>query len=309
MPTETLTTTQTTFISSAQPDNKFSFYPLLYVGSDPSFLSCVSFLKYTLPELPVTAVDSALLQLSVIVKTGATPSPVVVNRVTSPLDTATVTYNTQTAFTATESHISVATSDLYTAVQIDVTDIVNGWLSETFTNNGFALTNDDGTTLVEFATNKIVYEPYFPKLILNYSIAPAQPIGGIQAQLQGSPVAITPDNAAELLDTVIIDQSPDISYDAQTGELTLSAAGNYYISWWVANDGSAGPVNIAFSVAKNTTPVAAGYAPIVTDQVSGDALITVATTPVTLSLLNSTGADVSVANTGDQVNISIIKLS
>lgn len=309
MPTVTVNTTQTTFISSAQPDNNFSFYPLLYVGTDPTFLECISFLKFALPVLPVPAVDSAFLQLSVIVKTGAAPSPIVVNRVTSSLDTSTVTYNTQPTFVPTPSQINVTTADLYTAVQIDVTQLVNEWLNNTFTNDGFALTNSDGMTLVEFATNNIVYEPYFPVLVLNYSIAPAAPVGGIQTQLQGSPGGIIANNAAVLFDTVIIDQSPDISYDNQTGEFTLSAAGNYYISWWVAADGPAGPASVAFTAEVGEAPIAAANAPVVTGQVTGDALITVASAPATVRLLNTTGADVSFANLGVQANISIIKLS
>lgn len=172
MPTVTLNTTETTFVSSAQPNNNFSFYPLLFTGTDISFQNCISYLKFALPSLPVTAVDSAILQLSVIVKTGVTSSPVLVNRVTSPLNTSTVTYNTQPTFTATSSFVNVNTSDLYTAVQIDVTTLVNQWLDGTFTNNGFALTNSDGITLVEFATNNIVYEPYFPRLVLTYTITP-----------------------------------------------------------------------------------------------------------------------------------------
>jgi len=309
MPTVTLNTTQTTFVSSAQPNNNFSFYPLLYTGTDPGFLDCISFLKFTLPDLPVAAVDSAFLELSVIVKTGVAPSPVVVNRVTAPLDTGTVTYTTQPAFVATPSMVNVTTADLYTAVSIDVTELVNQWLDGTYPNYGFALTNSDGTTLVQFATNNIVWEPYFPRLVLNYSITPAQPIGGIQAQLQGSGATIIADGATVLFDTVLLEQSPNISYNAGTGEFTLSAAGNYYVSWWVATDGSAGPVNMVFAVEVGGTPVAAGNAPIVTGQVSGDALITVETAPAVVTLVNATGADVGYASTGVQANITILELS
>lgn len=169
MPAMTLNIPDTTFVSSAQPNNNLSFYPLIYTGTDPSFQNSIGFLQITLPVLPVTKVDSAFLELSVIVKSGATPSPVVVNRVTAPLDTATVTYNTRPAFLATASQIAITPADLYSTVQIDITELMNDWLSGTFPNYGIALTNTDGTTVVEFGTNHIVYEPYFPKLVLNYS--------------------------------------------------------------------------------------------------------------------------------------------
>lgn len=309
MPTVTLNTTQTTFVSSAQPNNNFSFYPLLYTGTDPQFQNCISFLKFILPDLPVTSVDSAILELSVIVKTGVAPSPVVVNRVTSPLDTSTVTYTTQPTFVATPSTVDVTTADLYTTVEIDVTELVNQWLDGTYPNYGFALTNSDGTTLVQFATNNIIYEPYFPRLVINYSTAPSLPIAGTLVQLQGTPATIIADDATVMFDTVIIDQSPSISYNADTGEFTLSATGNYYISWWVTTDGSAGPVNMVFSVEVGGTPVSAGNSPIVTGQVSGDALITVETAPAVVTLVNSTGADVLYGNIGVQANIMILKLS
>jgi len=173
MPTTTFNIPNTTFVSSAQPDNNLSFYPTMYAGTDPSFQNCISLLQVTLPPLPVTRVDSAMLQFAVIIKSGAAPSLVVVNRVTSPFNTSTVTYNTRPSFNATPSQINITTSDLYTTVQIDVTTLVNEWLAGTFPNEGIALTNSDGTTAVQFATNAIVYEPYFPKLTLTYSSTPA----------------------------------------------------------------------------------------------------------------------------------------
>jgi len=174
MPTKTINISETTFVASGQPNSSFSFYPLMYAGTDATFQNCISLLKITLPELPISAVDSAKLELAVISKSGTTPSPVVVNNVTSPFVTANVTYNTIPSFTATSAEFNVLQSDLYTRIQIDVTTLVNEWLSGTTENNGIALTNSDGSTVVEFATNAISYEPYYPSLVLTYSEAPAE---------------------------------------------------------------------------------------------------------------------------------------
>lgn len=309
MPTVVLNTTETTFVSSAQPNTNFSGYPVLYTGTDTTYQNCISFLKFELPSLPVTSVDSAFLQLSVIVKTGDAPSTVVVNRVASMLDTSTVTYNTLPTFVATPSQVNVTTSDLYGTVQFDVTTLVNQWIAGTFPNNGFALTNPDGVSVVQFASNNIVYEPYFPELILEYSIAPAEPIGGLQAHLEGSPGALLPDNAKIVFDTIDINQSPDISYNSGTGEFTLSSAGNYFITWWVTTDGSEGPVNMIFSVAVNEAAISTGNSPIVTGQVNGEALITVEDSPAVLTLENKTGAVIAFAAITVQAGITIIKLS
>lgn len=175
MPTVSVGIPDTTFVTSSQPTQNFSFYPLMYVGNEPSFSDSISLMEIDLSSIPVTNVDSAVLQLAVIVKTGAEPSPIVVNRVTSPFDASTVTYNTLPSFTPTTSQINVETSDLYTIVEIDITELVNQWLNGTHPNFGIALTNPDGATLVQFATNNIVYEPYFPKLVVSYSDTPTPP--------------------------------------------------------------------------------------------------------------------------------------
>lgn len=165
----------TTFVSSAMPYNNYSNYPLIYTGTDTSLENCIGYLNIPLPLLPVSMVDSAKLQLSVITKSGAAASPITVNRVTQPFYTSSVTYNTQPTFEATTSSINVKTSDLYQTVEIDITTLVNQWINGTYTNNGIALTNSDGTTIVEFANNNIVYEPYFPNLVLSYSSTPIGP--------------------------------------------------------------------------------------------------------------------------------------
>lgn len=305
MQTVVLNTSQTTFISSSQPDENLSFYPVMYVGTDVSFQNSIGLLKFDLSSLPVTTVDSAIIELVVIQKTGATPSPIVVNRVTTPLNTSTVTYNTQPTFVVTQTQVDVTAADLYTAVQFDVTELVNEWLNGIYENNGIALTNSDGATVVQFATNNIIYEPYFPRLVLHYS---SESAGGIHAQLKNAAVTPLADGATVVFDTVDINQISGISYNMATGEFTITPAGNYYVSWWVTTDGSEGPVNMVFSVNADGAPVTEGNSPIVTGQVNGDALITVADTPVVITLTNTAGAAILYANTNVQANISILKL-
>lgn len=164
----------TTFVSSAQPAMNFSVYPTIYSGTDVQYQNCISLMQITLPSLPVNFVDSAVLQLAVIAKSGANPSPVVVNTVMEPFNRTTVSYNTRPAYTPTQSQVNVTTNDLYKTVEIDITALVNSWLSGTVANNGLALTNSDGTTIVQFGTDNISWEPYFPKLILTYTGTPSE---------------------------------------------------------------------------------------------------------------------------------------
>ena len=175
MPTVSVAIPDTTFVTSSQPAQNFSFYPLMYVGNDAGFMNCISLMEIDLPPLPVTTVDKAVLKLSVIVKTGTDPSPIVVNRVTSPFDVAAVTFNTLPDYETITSQINIDISDLYTIIEIDITEFVNQWLNGIYPNYGIALTNPDGVTLVQFGTNNIVYEPYFPKLEITYSDTPVPP--------------------------------------------------------------------------------------------------------------------------------------
>lgn len=173
MPTVTVNIPNTTFISSAQPDNNMSFYPVMYAGTDATYQNSISLMQLNLSGIPASVVNSAYLEFAVISKTGAADSPVAVQRVTEPFDTSTVTYNTAPVYTATTSQINVSSSDLYTTIQINVTGLINSLLDGTYPNYGIALTNSDGTTAVQFATNNIVYEPYFPRLTVEYSGTPA----------------------------------------------------------------------------------------------------------------------------------------
>ena len=173
MPTVSINIANTTFVSSAQPYTNLSFYPLMYIGTDPNFQSCSGLLQFSLPTIPVSSVDSAVMQFSLIVKSQATPTVVTVNRATSAFSTNTVTYNTQPAFTPTASQVSVTQSDLYQRVSIDITALVNAWLAGTYENYGIVLTGVGDA--VQFATDAIVYEPYFPTLTLTYSSTPPTP--------------------------------------------------------------------------------------------------------------------------------------
>lgn len=304
MATQTLLTTGTTFVSSLLANNNLSFSAIIVVGTDPIYIDSISFLKFDLSALPVESVDSAILRLFVFAKTGASPSPIVVNRVTSDFDINSVTYNTMPTFVPTAATTDISLDEVLQYIEIDVTTLVNQWLNGTFPNFGIALTNPDGTTSVQFG-GKSIGAAFEPQLVVTYSSGTTANLEGVQAQLQGSPGVIIADSANVIFDTIINDQSVSISYNPVTGEFTISEAGNYYIQWWVTTDGSGGPVNMIFSVFVDGISVSQGNSPIVTGQVEGDALITVSDSPVTVTLVNQTGAEVAYANIPVQANITI----
>lgn len=172
MPTVTMNLPATTFVSSAKLNSNFLVYPLACVGNDANLKKCTTLINVSLPTLP-KVVDSAMLQLSPIMKSGAAPSTIEVSQLGADFEADTVTYNTTPALISTGAEFSVSAKELYFPIQADITDIVNEWLSGTADNHGIALTSSDGT-FVQFATNNIGHEPYFPVLTLTYSSAPAK---------------------------------------------------------------------------------------------------------------------------------------
>ena len=226
MPTVTLNLPETTFVSSAGPDSSFSFYPVMAVGADPGFQDCIGLVNVALPDLP-KSVESAVLQLSVIVKSGAEPETVAVSQLSAAFNPKTVTWNSMPSLIPTETKFSVSASELYTSIQADITDVVNAWLSGAAVNHGIALIGSDGT-IVQFATNNIAYEPYFPKLMLTYSGTPVprgQPYGYIyntdgQSVDQEAPIRFT-------------ENGPlcKVTHNAGSGEIKIEEAGLYLV-WY-----------------------------------------------------------------------------
>ena len=309
MATQTFLSTGTTFVSSALADYNLSASAVIAVGTHSAvYQDSISFIKFDLSSLPSAAATSAVLRLFVFTKDGAAPSPIVVNRVTSDYDINTVTYNTQPAYVQTGITGEVSSAEQLQYIEIPVTALVNEWLTGVNPNYGFALTNPDGTTSVLFG-GQLSGTSYEPQLVITSESPAAGELEGIQAQLQRSPATIIADGANVIFDSTITDQSESISYDLATGEFTISEPGNYYISWWVTTDGSAGPVNMVFALLADGTPIALGNSPIVTGQVDGDAFLTVTDTPVIVTLVNQTGADVLYANIPVQANISIITVT
>lgn len=134
---------------------------------------------------------------------------------------------------------------------------------------------------------------------------PAVSLQGIQTQLIGAPAGSVDDGDNVLFDTVVNDQSPNISYNAGTGEFTISTAGNYKVSWWVATNGAGAATLVTFGIVLDAAPPVLGMSPLVTGQVVGNALLTVAATPGVLSLVNETGDVVFFADTPVQADIVI----
>ncbi len=170
MPTVILNATQNTFVASTYPNSNLSYYPLLYTGTDTILGTCISLLKYDFAAVSANSVENAVLELSVFLKPELIPSTVQVSKMAEAFEASQVTYSTTPALVPTQSEIQITTGNLYKTVQIDITGIVNDWLSGLNANYCLALTNSVPNTMVQFGSDKIEWAAFFPKLVLNYSI-------------------------------------------------------------------------------------------------------------------------------------------
>lgn len=138
---------------------------------------------------------------------------------------------------------------------------------------------------------------------------PTSQLAGIQMQLIGSAQRVIDTQQPLVFDMAVNDQSPYIGYNPLTGEFILSRPGNYFVSWWVATDGSHFPNSISFSLNVNTVGYTLSSTPIVTGQLSGSSLVTVETVPTTLTLNNISPSAVALASTPVQANLIILQVS
>ena len=151
------------------------------------------------------------------------------------------------------------------------------------------------------------------------AMGPQGPVGatgpaGATVQLRGINVELIGSRSESILngdnvifDNIINDQSQNISYNRATGEFTINATGNYYVTWWVNTDGAGAATSIDFDLQLNNDIVGSSLSPNTTGQMHGMALITVLNNPSTLTLINRTGETVNYAGTSIQANIVIIE--
>ncbi len=137
-------------------------------------------------------------------------------------------------------------------------------------------------------------------------------IGGLQIQLQSTGDLIIANNDPIIFDTIVSNFSSNISYDTTTGEITVTASGLYYINWWLAIDGSIVEPTISYTIITSSGDNITSSSPILSDNMSGNALFNITASigsPVTISLINTTGNDTFIGYTTVRADLVIIQLN
>jgi hypothetical protein len=109
--------------------------------------------------------------------------------------------------------------------------------------------------------------------------------------------------------TIINNQSAEMSLNASTGEITVTETGNYYISWWITVDGSTANPFITFSLEVDSNVHSNTSTPLLTSQLSGSELVTISTAPAVITLVNVTGNTIFLSQLDNQANLVILKIS
>lgn len=118
---------------------------------------------------------------------------------------------------------------------------------------------------------------------------------GIQLQRTASELTLD-DNQPVIFNSIISSLNPNISYNQATGEISLSKAGNYFVSWSVQLGGSITAPMMRFGLQINSTQIIEASSDLLALQLSGQALIPVTAVPTTFTLLNISGGSVVYAN-------------
>jgi hypothetical protein len=133
-------------------------------------------------------------------------------------------------------------------------------------------------------------------------------LSGIQVQLTNQGNTTLANNATVLFNLITSLLNTGIYYNHVTGEFVLPANKNYYISWWVAVDGTENAVGVQFALIADNRTVAIGASMQTTCQLSGFALLTKGDVQMVVSLRNASNATVNYADTLTQANLVIIEL-
>lgn len=96
-------------------------------------------------------------------------------------------------------------------------------------------------------------------------------------------------NANVIFDSIII-ATGNISYDTNTGVITILEPGRYEFDWWTATQSSVSTVGAGFTLVSSQGDTITGNSPIKTGEVVGVGIIEVVTAPVTVALRNNSNA-------------------
>jgi hypothetical protein len=167
-----------TFVSSSAPAKNFGSQPLLAVQSGTS-----SYIRFNLSGLPAGAtVTTATVRL--FVDTVSQAGSFDVYEIDQPWSENSLSFNTAPSLGVSASGgkpVTVSKSSLNQFVLVDITPLVQGWLTGTVPNNGLAIAVAGGAGSFGFDSKESEYTSHEPELEVTFS-GVAGPAGAQGAQ-------------------------------------------------------------------------------------------------------------------------------
>ena len=168
------TLTGDTFVSALRPANNFGGLSNLYVGNGNTAL-----LQFDLSTLPagITASQIAGATLRVYVNRVFAPGTLSLLPATSGWSESGVTASTAPTLAASSGSLTIGAADAY--VTVDVTALVQGWVTSPAGNNGIALTSSAASVVLDSKENDVTAHA----AQLEITLAGPQGLQGIQGPI------------------------------------------------------------------------------------------------------------------------------
>ena len=132
---------------------------------------------------------------------------------------------------------------------------------------------------------------------------------GMQLSLVGSSGGSVAHGAGVAFDTVDSNNTLGVSYTSGSGSVNVGRTGTYLVNWWVAIENAQTAEMVAFALSLNGSDVATSYSDVGGGQIYGTAIVNVSSIPATLSLINRSGAAVTLATAGEQAGLTLTQLA
>lgn len=120
-------------------------------------------------------------------------------------------------------------------------------------------------------------------------------MGTVALQLERSTSGVVAASARVVFNTLLF-TTGNISYAPLTGIITVNEPGRYVINWWAVTQGSIASAGPGFALSSSLGDFIQSYSPNKLGPFSGAGIIDIPSVPATISLVNSTSGDVTLAS-------------
>ncbi|SHK88555.1 hypothetical protein SAMN02745123_03464, partial [Desulforamulus aeronauticus DSM 10349] len=180
LPTISLIPIGDAYIAQSYPTTNFGSVAALYIGSFTRINDVYrSLIQFPTPIIPAgNVLNNAFLRLYLYRKDVPGVQPIYIYRVNTPFNQNTVTWNNRPVSSYTGNFYNFADDQIFQFMDIDVTELVNGWINGDYPNFGLEIRGlEDQPALSAFRSSDYSDSNLWPRLIVTYTNGPSGPTG------------------------------------------------------------------------------------------------------------------------------------